>query len=385
MTLTARLLGPCLCIAALLAPQSASAFETEARNALAVDHATGMVLFEKNASEPMPTASMSKLMTLYMLFDAIRDGRVTLDTRFPVSAKAQAMGGSRMFVEAGNEVRVEDLIHGIIVQSGNDACVVVAEGLAGTEKAFAEAMNRRARELGLEHTTLRNASGWPEEGHVMSAGDLVSLSRRIIEEFPEFYEYFQETEFTWNDITQPNRNPLLKLGIGADGLKTGHTSEAGYGLVGSAVQDGQRIVFMVGGLESDAARAAETEALVKWAFTAFETVKFFAAEDVVTEAEVWLGEEAAVPLIAPDALQMLVPQEALNAVSARVVYQGPIEAPIAAGQPLARLVVEVPGRETVGFDLVAGADVARGGLMTRVNAAARLTRDRAVGLLPGRD
>ncbi len=385
MSLAARLLGPALGAITLLTPMSLAAFETEAGSALAVDHATGMVLFEKNAEEPLPTASMSKLMTLYMLFDAIRSGRVDLDTKFAVSSKAQAMGGSRMFVEAGNEVRVEDLIHGIIVQSGNDACVVVAEGLAGTEAAFAEAMTRRARELGLEHTVLKNASGWPEEGHVMSAQDMVSLSRHIIEEFPEFYDFFDETEFTWNGITQQNRNPLLKLGIGADGLKTGHTSEAGYGLVGSAVQDGQRIVFMVSGLPSDAARAAETAALVRWAYTAFETVKFFDAQDVVTEAEVWLGEAPSVPLVAPADLQMLVPVEALDAVSARVVYDGPIEAPIVAGQPVARLEVAVPGRETVGFDLVAGADVARGGLMTRVNAAARLTRDRAVGLLPGRD
>jgi D-alanyl-D-alanine carboxypeptidase (penicillin-binding protein 5/6) len=344
-----------------------------------------MVLFEKNAEEPLPTASMSKLMTLYMLFEALRDDRVTLETEFRVSAKAQAMGGSRMFVEAGTSVPVEALIHGIIVQSGNDACVVVAEGLAGTEEAFAEAMTRRARELGLENTTLKNASGWPEEGHVMSAEDLVSLSRRIIAEFPQFYEFFKETEFTWNGITQTNRNPLLGLGIGADGLKTGHTVEAGYGLVGSAVQDGQRIVFMVGGLDSTQERAAQTEALVQWGFTAFETVKFFGAQDTVAEAEVWLGETASVPLVAPKNLQMLVPREALDALEARLVYNVPIEAPIVAGQPLGRLEVVVPGQESFGFDLVAGSDVARGGLLTRIAAAGQLARSQAVALIPGRD
>ncbi len=385
MTFRSRRIGACLAAMSLALPACASAFETGATNALAVDHATGLVLFEKDADQPIPPASMSKLMTLYMLFEAIRDERVTLETRFSVSPAAQAMGGSRMFVEAGTEVPVADLIRGIIVQSGNDACVVVAEGLAGTETAFAASMTKRAVELGLEDTTLKNASGWPEEGHVMSARDLVLLSRRIIDEFPDFYEYFKETEFTWNGITQPNRNPLLTLGIGADGLKTGHTSEAGFGLVGSAVQDDQRIVFMVSGLDSSTTRASETEALVKWGFTAFETIKFFTEGDVVTDAEVWLGEAPSVPLVAPANLQMLVPQDALNAVSARIVYDGPIEAPIALGAPVARLVVEVPGHETVGFDLVAGAQIARGGLLTRVSAAARLTRDRAMALIPGRD
>ena len=218
----------------------------------------------------------------------------------------------------------------------------------------------------------------------MSPRDLVTLSRRIIEEFPVFYEYFKETEFTWNDITQPNRNPLLTLGIGADGLKTGHTSEAGYGLVGSAVQDGQRIVFTVSGLSSSSVRAAQTEALVKWGFTAFDTIKFFTKGDVVTDAEVWLGEAPRVALIAPADLQMLVPQEVRGDVTARIVYDGPIEAPILRGAPVARLIVDVPGHETVGFDLVAGADVPRGGLLTRVSAAARLTRDRAIALIPGR-
>jgi len=366
-------------------PSASSAFETEATSALVVDHGTGMVLFAKNAKEPLPPASMSKLMTLYMLFEAIREGRVTKETEFDVSARANAMGGSRMFLEVGTSVPVDALIHGIIVQSGNDACVVVAEGLAGTEEAFSEQMTRRARELGLNGTTLLNASGWPEQGHVMSAEDLVELSRLIIDEFPEFYGYFAETEFTWNDITQSNRNPLLTVGIGADGLKTGHTEEAGYGLVGSAVQDGQRIVFKVSGLDSSAERAAETKALVKWAFGSFDTVKFFAEGETVAEAEVWLGEAETVPMVAPVPLQMLVPREARDGVSASIRYEGPIEAPVTEGQRLGALVVDVPDGETVEFDLVAGADVARGGLMTRIDAAARIARDRAMDALPGQD
>ena len=232
---------------------------------------------------------MSKLMTLYMLFEALRDGRVTNDTEFLVTPHAQSMEGSRMFVEAGTKVRVEDLIHGIIVQSGNDACVVVAEGLAGSEATFAEQMTKRAHELGMTSSTFANASGLPDPGQMMSARDLVTLARHLIDDFPEDYAYFSETEFTWNGITQHNRNPLLELGLGVDGLKTGHTAEAGYGLVGSAVQNGQRVLFMVGGLASEAERAEETEAIVKWAFGAFDTVRFFDAGAAVAEADVWLG------------------------------------------------------------------------------------------------
>jgi D-alanyl-D-alanine carboxypeptidase (penicillin-binding protein 5/6) len=372
-----------LALALVLPAAGATAFETRAREALVVDDGSGMVLLEKNADNPIPPASMSKLMTLYLLFEALRDGRVTPETTFTVSPKAQAMGGSRMFVEAGTAVPVEALIHGIIVQSGNDACVVVAEGLAGSEAAFAGQMTRRAQELGMTASTFKNASGWPEEGHVMSARDLVTLSRHIIADFPEYYTYFKETEFTWNGITQPNRNPLLNLGLGVDGLKTGHTAEAGYGLVGSAVQNGQRVIFMVGGLSSEAERRDEGEAIVKWAFGAFDTVRFYDAGEQVAEAEVWLGATPEVALVAPRDLQMLIPREERGGVKARVLYNSPVEAPIAEGQKLGVLEVAVPGKDPMAFDLVAGADVPRGGLMTRINAAARLTRDRAVSYLPG--
>jgi D-alanyl-D-alanine carboxypeptidase (penicillin-binding protein 5/6) len=370
-----------LMAAALLGQTEASAFETEARAALVVDHATGIELFAKDPDTPLAPASMSKLMTLYMLFEAIRDGRVDRDTEFNVSAAAQAMGGSRMFLEAGTTVPVDALIRGIIVQSGNDACVVVAEGLAGSESAFSEMMTRRARELGLEGTTLKNSSGWPEEGHLMSTRDLLELSRLIIDEFPEFYTYFAETEYTWNDITQANRNPLLDLGIGADGLKTGHTSEAGYGLAGSAVRDGQRIVFVLTGLDSASERATESAAVVNWAFTAFDTVRFFGEGDVAADVPVWLGESPAVPLIAPGDIAMMVPREARAEVTARVIFDAPLEAPIVAGEKAGELIVSVPGQDDTSFDLVAGSDVARGGLMTRIGAAAYLTRDRALGML----
>lgn len=374
-----------LLVWAMTAAPAALAFETGARAAIAVDHSTGMVMFEKNADVPLPTASMSKLMTLYMLFEAIRDERVTEETAFRVSRRAQSMGGSRMFAEAGTEVPVDALIHGIIVQSGNDACVVVAENLAGTEEEFARQMTRRARELGLENTTLKNASGWPEDGHEMSSRDLLKLARRIIDEFPQFYSYFAETEYTWNGITQNNRNPLLRLGIGADGLKTGHTEDAGYGLVGSAVQNGQRIVFVVAGLESASARAAESEAVVNWAFNSFDTVRFFDKGAEAAVADVWLGDQPSVPIVAPRDIQLLVPRMERDAMTARVVYDNPVEAPIAAGDPMGALFVEIPGREELRFELVAGADIGRGGLMTRIEAAAALTRDRALNLISGGD
>ncbi|HET9068570.1 MAG TPA: D-alanyl-D-alanine carboxypeptidase family protein [Amaricoccus sp.] len=373
-----------LVLALGLAAPPAGAFESKGREALVVDHATGMVMYEKAADTPMPPASMSKLMTLYLLFEALRDGRVTMDTEFLVTPHAQSMEGSRMFVEAGTSVRVEDLIHGIIVQSGNDACVVVAEGLAGSEPTFAQQMTNRAHELGMSQSAFANASGLPAAGHHMSARDLVTLARHLIADFPQYYPFFSETEYSWNGIKQHNRNPLLELGLGVDGLKTGHTAEAGYGLVGSAEQNGQRVVFMVGGLGGEKERAEETQAIVKWAFGAFDPVSFFAKGDTVAQADVWLGTAKTVPLVAPADVRMLVPREDRSGLTARVVYRGPIEAPIAAGQKLATLEVEVPGHEDVSFDLVAGADVPRGGLFTRIGAAVELSRDQALSYLPGR-
>ena len=387
-----RSLAPCLASSLALAVAltiatggtAARAFETGARQALVIDDGTGMVLFEKDPDQQLPPASMSKLMTLYMLFEALRDGRVTMATEFNVSPHAQSMEGSRMFVEAGKTVPVEALIQGIIVQSGNDACVVVAEGLAGNEATFAELMTRRAHELGMTQSAFRNASGLPEEGHHMSARDLVTLARHIIDDFPQYYPYFSETEFTWNGITQPNRNPLLKLGLGVDGLKTGHTAEAGYGLVGSAVQDGQRVALH-GRRPAERAGAGRRDRLDREV-----GLRHLRDGEVLLRrtrrsptAEVWLGAAPTVPLVAPKDLQMLVPRADRAGVTARVVYDGPIEAPIAAGDKVAALVVDVPGKETVRFDLVAGADVPRGGLGVRLNAAARLARDRALGAFAG--
>ena len=256
----------------LTALPAAAEFETGASAAYVYDVTTGTVLFEKQSDVPLPPASMSKLMTLNMLFEALQDGRVSLDTQFAVSSRAKAMGGSSMFLNEQDRPTVEELIQGIIVLSGNDACVVVAEGLAGSEDSFARLMNRRAPDIGLTASTFANSSGWPNPNHRMSMHDLGVLATRLITQFPEYYGYFGQKEFLFDGRTPDNRfnrNPLLSLGIGADGLKTGHTSEAGYGLVGSAVQGKRRVVFVLTGMNSERERAEEAERVVNWAFRQF--------------------------------------------------------------------------------------------------------------------
>jgi D-alanyl-D-alanine carboxypeptidase (penicillin-binding protein 5/6) len=297
----------CLALAAL----PARAFETQATAAWVYDVTTHTVLMDKNADQPVPPASMSKLMTINMLFEALRDGRVTMDTTFAVSSRANGhAGGSTMFLQETDRPTVEDLIHGMIVNSGNDACVVVAEGLAGTEEAFARQMTERAKALGMTSSIFANASGWPDPNHRMSMRDLGILGLRLIEEFPEYYPVFAETEYNYKDRAPDNRfnrNPLLKLGIGADGLKTGHTSEAGYGLVGSAVQGDRRIIFAITGLDQRQARAEEAERIVGWAFRQFAEKTVAKAGVRVAEAEVFLGDAATVGLVPAEDLRCWCP------------------------------------------------------------------------------
>lgn len=349
--------------------QTASALETTARTALVVDYNTGTVLLSKNAGAPMPPASMSKLMTLNMIFEALKDGRLTLEDTFRVSAKASQKGGSKMFVREGARVRVEDLIRGVIVQSGNDACIVLAEGMSGTEAEFAKRMTQRARELGMTNSNFVNATGWPDPGQEMSAEDLVLLATRLIENFPTYYEYFAEESFTWENIVQNNRNPLLGLGIGADGLKTGHTEEAGYGLVGSAVSDGRRIIFMLGGLGSSLERSTEAERIARWAFRDFEMKTLFNAGKPIDQANVWLGAEKTVEMALPSDVELLLPLGSLDQVTAHYTYTDPVEAPVSAGQKLGELTILIPDSAPLNFPLTALTSVDSGGFLERIFAA----------------
>lgn len=357
-------------VAAFGAASAQTDYGGRAPNVLVVDYATGQVLLERNAEIPLPPASMSKLVTLALLFDALRDGRVQMDTQWSVSARAHAMGGSRMFLERRDRPTTEDLIRGIAILSGNDATVVVAEGLAGSEEAFAVLATQWARERGMAQTSIANSSGWPDPNHRMSLRDLVILSRYLLENYSEFYPYLGEAEFTWNGITQPNRVPLLGAGMGLDGLKTGHTNEAGFALTGSAVQGTRRVLFSFSGLESAAERTREAEAIINWSFRQFTETRIVPAGQVLAQAEVWMGAEARVPLVAAADVTVLVPTIGAHELAARVDFMGPITAPITAGQEVGRLIVEVPGQADVSFPVVAGADVAEGGFVPRMRSAA---------------
>ncbi len=350
-------------------PAAVAAIETQAEQAFLVDFETGAVLLDKNADVRMPPSSMSKMMTAYMVFERLKDGRLSLEDELPVSEKAWRKGGSKMFVEVGNTVRVEDLLRGVIVQSGNDACIVLAEGLAGSEEAFAEQMTVRGREIGLTDSNFTNATGWPDDNHYVTARDLATLAKRIIVDHSEYYHLYSEKEFTWNDIRQGNRNPLLYKNIGADGLKTGHTEAAGYGLTASAVQNGRRLILVVNGLPSVRARSDESERLMSWGFREFNNYALFKAGDTVDDAPVWLGDTATVPLVVAEDLTVTLPRNERNGMQVAVVYDSPIPAPIPAGQEIAKLRVSWPGGVPVEVPLQAGAEVEQLGPFGRIFAS----------------
>ena len=356
-------------LAALLGAPPVWAVETTAREAYLFDATTGRVLLEKDADVSMPPASMSKIMTTYLVFERLQDGRLSLDDELLVSEKAWRKGGSKMYVEVGKMARVEDLLRGVIVQSGNDACIVLAEGLSGTEEAFAEEMTRKGREIGLTGSSFANSTGWPDPNQRMTARDLATLAQRIIADFPDYYHYYAETEFTYAEIRQTNRNPLLYRSLGADGLKTGHTEEAGYGLTASAVQGDRRLILVLNGLGSRKARAEESARLIGWAFREYDNYALFKPGETVEEAPVWLGAAPFVPLVAGAGVTVTLSRKARRDMQVKVVYEGPIPAPIAPGQELARLVISAPGEDTVEVPLQAGAAVERLGVFGRARAA----------------
>lgn len=329
-------------------PAGKDLIKTYATHAIVIDYETGMTLFEKNAEERMPTSSMSKVMTMYMVFDALKRGDISLEDEFLVSEKAWRKGGSKMFVEVDKYVKIEDLIRGVIIQSGNDASIVLAEGLAGSEKAFVNGVNAKAEELGMEASHFMNASGWPDPNHYSTARDLSTLGHQLIKNFPEYYGYYGETEYTYNNITQKNRNPLLYRDIGADGIKTGHTEAGGYGLIGSGRQDGRRVILVINGLDSNKARAQESAKLMEWGLKRFENKKLFVENEIVETADVVFGTAKAVPLKIDEDVLVTIPKVSMNDIDVTVKFNMPLRAPIEEGQAVGELTVDIPhvGKQT---------------------------------------
>ncbi len=361
--------GAGLLFACLLWAPPAGALDTGAREAILVDYDTGTILFEKDADKPMPPASMTKIMTVFMAFERLKDGRLSMDDTIAISEKSWRKGGSKMFVKVNTRVAVHDILHGIIVQSGNDAAIALAEALSGTEEAFASEMTRRAHEIGLTNSTFRNSTGWPDPEHRTTAHDLSRLAIETIRRFPEYYPIYSETTFTYNKIKQGNRNPLLYKNMGADGLKTGHTEAAGYGLTASAVRNGRRLVLVVNGLGSVAARSREGEALIDWGFREFDNYNLFEKGAVVADADVWLGNAKTVPLVTDRDVLLTLKRTARQKMQVSVVYEGPIPAPIAAGTQLAMLKVSAPDMDDVTIPLYAAEDVEQLGVFGKVGAA----------------
>ena len=373
-----RTLVPLLAAALALAsalPARAQGFQTAAPHAILIDADSGSVLFEKAADERFAPASMAKLMTTDIVFEALKSGRLSMDSEFTVTEDAWKRGGaggggSSMFAQVNSRIKMSDLLRGLIVQSGNDAAITIAENMAGTEDAFSGIMNQRAREIGLTNSTFRNATGYSAPDQKVTARDMAKLAIHIIDTYPDLYKIFAEKEFLWKKIRQQNRNPLLTLDIGADGLKTGYLEESGYALTGSAVQNGQRLIMVVSGLKTARDRAAEARKLMEWGFRAFEARQVFAPGETVAEAAVFGGQAGSVPLVAKKAVRVLLPRGSSERVSARAVYQGPLVAPVEEGQRVG--VLRVQRGETVALDLplYAGAAVATGSLPQRAMDAA---------------
>ena len=325
-------------------PKKDEGFQTAAPYAILIEADSGSVLFEKAADTLVAPSSMSKLMTAEYVFNEIAQGNLRLEDEFTVSENAWRKGGapshgSTMYAAIHSRIKVDDLLHGMIIQSGNDACIVLAEGLAGNEIAFALLMTKRARELGLMRSTFANSTGLPDPNHRMTVRELALLAQHIIATYPEFYQIYGEREFTWNKIRQQNRNPLLTMNVGADGLKTGFTQEGGYGLVGSGVQNGLRLIVVVNGLKSAKERADEARKLLDWGFRTFESRILFAEGETVGEAKLYGADKGRVPLIAPRVVRLMVPKGVNEKVIARVTYTGPVRAPVVEGQAIGRLKV----------------------------------------------
>ena len=341
--------------------------DTAARWAYAMDFDTGATLMEKQADDEMPPSSMTKLMTIYLVYERLQQGKMKLDDELLVSERAWKMGGSKMFVQVGTQVKVEDLIRGVIVQSGNDAAIVLAEAIGGSEDGFVEIMNAKAKELGLTHTNFRNCTGWPEADQHMSARDIAHLAAAIIRQFPEYYHYDAEKTFKYNGIEQGNRNPMVQKGT-ADGLKTGHTEAGGYGLVASSKRNGRRVILVLNGMASMHERAEEAERLMDWCFFNFEDVTLFTAGDIVDRVPVWLGTERTVPVVGGRDLIVTMPRNWRQRAAIKIAYDSPLTAPVMKGDTVGKIVVSGEGVPNLSLPLLAAADVPRLGLPGRAIA-----------------
>jgi serine-type D-Ala-D-Ala carboxypeptidase (penicillin-binding protein 5/6) len=348
----------------------AQLFETKAAQAFMIDAETGTILFSKDADKLIPPASLGKLMTMEVIFNALKTGRLTLDDVFQVSENAwrtggAVSGGSTMFAEINSSIRVEDLILGVVVQSANDGCIVLAEGLAGSEENFAALMTERARLIGLPKSVFKNSTGLPAEGQFVTVRELALLARHIWKEYPEYYKYYSRRDFTWNDIFQRNRNPLLAMEIGADGMKTGYTEESGYAIVGSVSRDGKRVFAALSGLSSENERAEEARKMLDWGMRAFQKKELFAADEMVGEARVYGGSKSGVALKAKGPINILVPVADSDRLIARIVYQGPLVAPVEAGMRVGSLRVWIGDTMSQETPLYTAETVAAGQLHER--------------------
>ena len=354
-------------------------FSTTAKTALVIDNMTGEILLSKDIHRPIPPASMSKLMTLWMVFESLDEGKLEMHDTFKVSRKAWKKGGSKMFLREGESVKIEDLIKGVIIQSGNDACIVLAEGLAGTEENFAELMTIRAKEIGLTNSNFKNSTGWPDPNHMMSSKDLVTLATKIREKYPSYYKIFNDLEFTWDGISQTNRNPLLSMNLGADGLKTGYTDEAGYGLIASAKQDERRITFVITGLTSVGQRAREAKGITTWAFKKFRLKTYFNKNATILEAPVWRGKKERVKISTANDVRILIANDSQENAKMHVVLKEPLIAPLKKGQRInGHLVIETDSlikanneKKKLFFPIEVSENLDRGGVTNKLGTNLR--------------